>query len=102
MTSAWERSTWRNDRRRALKYYPSHLTEVLLELPEPARSELRDVIDGTLMPLASIRDNQYRIPPGKPCEGDDDQHYTFTRGDFDNIISELQALVTLLEDEPTT
>jgi hypothetical protein len=74
---------------------PAYLVEALLHLPEPARTELRKVIDGTLIPLAQIRENGYRIP--KPTKPPTD--FPYSRDDFDDIISELQALATLLEDE---
>ena len=71
---------------------PPHLTAPLLALPPDARHECMEFVDFVLWPLVEIRDNDYVVPE---IAGEDQ---TYTRDDFDDVVSDLQMMVALLDD----
>ena len=51
-----------------------------------------EFVDFVLWPLVEIRDNDYVVPE---IAGEDQ---TYTRDDFDDVVSDLQIMVALLDD----
>jgi hypothetical protein len=86
-------ASFRETREEALEYFPKYLTDALLAMPEKARAEMVDMIDGTLFCLTEWADHDYCIPI-KP-----DDTLEFSRDDVESIRHEWRCIASLLEDE---